>query len=101
MSDWSPVTKGAGSETDLVLNYASPERRVSRLAIWSMWLGIIGILTSVFGIVLLIGPIALVTGIISLVLINMNPMLLRGKGYAVAGMVAGPLALLASSMLLP
>ncbi len=89
MSELLPPVNGSCSEMDSVLSYASPVRRVSRLAVWSMWMGIAGIFTAVFGIGLLVGAAGLVVGIMALVRIGANPETLDGKRYAVAGIVLG------------
>ena len=62
------------------------------LSIASLVLGILGILTSLFGIGWLFGIAALVTGIIGLVQINNKGG--GGKGMAIAGLVCGVLSFL-------
>ena len=66
--------------------------RTSGLAIASLVLAILGVVTCV-GIVVL-GPIALILGIIAMVQIGRNPQALRGMGMAIAGVVISGIAIL-------
>jgi hypothetical protein len=75
-------------------NYGGPQIALrSGLAVASMVLGIIAIPTSLFLIGLLLAPVALVLGIVALVKASKKPMVYGGKGFAIAGVATGAMAL--------
>lgn len=67
-------------------------QKISGLAIASLVLAIVGVVTCV-GIVVL-APIGLILGIIAMVQIGRNPQALRGMGMAIAGVVISGIAIL-------
>src|SRR5579875_3449084 len=72
----------------------------SGLSLASMILGIIGLVTSCFGIGILIGLVGLILGIIAFVRINKDPRVHSGMGFAIAGIATGSVALIALPILL-
>lgn len=66
-----------------------PLAKTSGMALASMILGIVGIVTGCLGIGILLAIVGLILGIVSLNAINRNPARLGGKGYAIAGIVLG------------
>lgn len=64
-------------------------RKESGLAVASMILGIVGILTFCMLIGMVFGVIALILGIISLIKINKQKEELSGKGFAITGIITG------------
>jgi hypothetical protein len=86
---------------DSVLAYGERQPKLSAMALTSMILGIIGVVTLLCaGIGLLPGIVALILGIISLVAINREPQRLGGKGFAIAGIVLGGMSFLALPLLI-
>ena len=74
--------------------------RTSGLAITSMVLGIVGIVTACVWVGVLIGLVGLIFGIVALVQIRKRPDVLGGTGMAVAGIITGSLATLMVVLLL-
>src|SRR5271156_6858019 len=59
------------------------------MAVTSMVLGVVGIVTGCLGIGLILGIVGLVLGIVALGNINREPHRYAGKGFAIAGIVTG------------
>lgn len=74
--------------------YYQPTNLKTGLAIASMILGILSIVTSIFLVGILLAPIGLILGIIALVKAIKKPEVYGGKGFAIAGIVAGALIVL-------
>lgn len=68
-------------------NFAVPSNPKIGLAVTSMILGIMGIVTAMFLVGILLAPIGLIFGIIALVKIKNKPNQYGGKGFAIAGVV--------------
>lgn len=66
----------------------------SGLAIASMVLGILGLVTSLFLVGLLLAPIGLILGLVGLSRANKNPQVYGGKGFAIVGIVLSSLVVL-------
>ena len=75
------------------IHYANAPAR-SGMAITSMILGIVGIVTGCFGVGLILGIVGLILGIVALGNINRQPQVYAGKGFAITGIVTGILALI-------
>lgn len=67
---------------------------VSAMAIASLVLGILGILTIVLCIGIIIGLAAAILGIVAYLSINKNPDQLKGKGLAITGIILGGASML-------
>jgi hypothetical protein len=61
------------------------------LAVTSMILGILGIVTTIFLVGILLAPIGLILGIVALVKANKKPNVYGGKGFAIAGIATSGL----------
>ncbi len=72
-------------------NFAEPSNPKIGLAVTSMILGIMGIVTAMFLVGILLAPIGLIFGIIALVKIKNKPNQYGGKGFAIAGVVTSAL----------
>lgn len=81
------------------MEYA-PQAPRTGLAMTSMILGIVGLLTGCLGIGILLGIVGLVLGVIALVNINKNPTAYGGKGLAITGIITSGLAVLVMPLLL-
>jgi type II secretory pathway pseudopilin PulG len=68
-------------------NFAAPANQKIGLAVTSMILGILGMVTAIFLIGILLAPVGLIFGIIALVKIKNKPNQYGGKGFAIAGVV--------------
>ncbi len=69
--------------------YPGPGAKTSGMAMTSMILGIVGVVTTCLLVGVVLCVVALILGIISLVAINKEPGRLGGKGYSIAGIVLG------------
>jgi prepilin-type processing-associated H-X9-DG protein len=100
LRDFPEFADALATVTNAAMRAAPPANlqpsRTSRLAIWSLVLGLIGVIT--FGITSIVG---LVLGIIALVKISKARGALGGLGFALAGTVVSGFCLLFAATLLP
>ena len=68
--------------------------QTSKMAIWSVVLGVLAVVTAVVGIGLIFGVIGLVLGIMAMSAISKRPYELGGKGMALAGTIVSGISLL-------